>query len=365
MEENGKRRLAYALIAAAGLVYFFVCARPLPRELVLDPAWAKAVPLEGTMLSKGSPWKQGTKVHSFRFKNGFGYFDDEGTAIVSVAQPFGAAVSDASYITYEQLPESFSLRAPDGAEMRKFSESGYPFFGGERLFMVHPGQASVSELGPDGKRLWSHDFPSIITAFDSSPVMAIFGLMDGSIVGLDREGKELLNFAPGGSRIPGIYGCAVSPDGLLVAAISGLDSQRLVVLEKRSSAYRVTWHRYLSEGIRHPVSMAFTPDGRYLVFEQAGAMGVYDREARSERSLKTLALAGLGSSYQAKAILLALEGAGPARDLLCVSPAGKRLFTLPFIAEDACMKMAGNAIFIGLEASDGSRRIARLDFKEE
>ena len=45
--------------------------------------------------------------------------------------------------------------------------------------------------------------------------------MDGRIVGIGASGKVLLDFAPGGSHIPGVYGVAVSPDGLLVAAITG------------------------------------------------------------------------------------------------------------------------------------------------
>jgi hypothetical protein len=369
MEENGKRRLTCAIIAAVGLVYFFVCARPLPKELVLEPTWSRAIPPDAAA-QKAAPWKEGRDLQSFRFRDSFGYFDKAGEAILALPQPFGAAVSDSAYILYDRLPESFSIKAPGGKELAKFSDTGYPFFGGDRLFMVHPGQSSVSELSSEGKRLWTHDFPSIITVFDSSPGLALFGLMDGSLVGLDKAGNEVLDFSPGGSRIAGIYGCAVSPDGELVAAISGFDRQRLVVLEKRSSAYRVTWHRYLAEGFRRPVSMAFTRDGKYLVFEQAGSLGIYDRAGRREESLVARNPSSLGLYSPARGILLALESSvlsdgSPERKLLCASPEGKRLFSLPFVADDASLGFSDDAVFLGMEAGDGSRSLARLDFKEE
>ncbi len=138
------------------------------------------------------------------------------------------------------------MQSPDGSPLARVASTGYPFFAAGRRFVIAPDQATVSELSKNGAVSWTYQFGAVVTSFDSCPSIAVFGLMDGRIVGLGPSGVVLIDFAPGGSHIPGVYGVAVSPDGLLVAAITGLDRQRLVVMEKRSSAYRVAYHHYLA-----------------------------------------------------------------------------------------------------------------------
>lgn len=358
-----------AFAAFAGLAYFFVCAVPLPRELGLKPVWSKELPKAAAELPRLPAFAPGAlpegSVHSFRLASSFGYFDESGGSIAVASIPFNAAVSDSGYIVYEREPASLSLKRPDSTEKARIQVAGYPFFGGGRLFVVHPGQASVSEIGPDGKEGWSHDFSAIITAFDASPSLALFGLMDGRLVGLDPSGKVMLDFAPGGSRIEGIYGCAVSPDGLMAAAICGLDRQRLVVMERRSAAYRVTWHRYLASDFRRPVSIAFTPDGRWLLYETPSGLGVYDKAGRSEAAIGAQALGPLGLHSAKRNMLLAIEGTRSDKNLLCAAPGGQRLFSLPFKGESAQATLSGDAVFLGIAAPDGAGRLIRLDFKEE
>ncbi len=365
MEENGKRQLAIALVALSGVIYFFVCAIPLSRELILEPAWAVSIPTGAATLGLDRPTAGHGSRLSFRLKGSFGYFDEAGASIFAAPVSFGCAISDEAYVSYDRLPEYLSLRNAQGQETARISEPGYPFWGGGRLFVMHPGQVSVAEIGSDGKRLWTHDFPSVITAFDACPSMALFGLLDGSLVGLDSKGDEVLGFSPGGSRIPGIYGCAISPDGLLAAAISGLDSQRLVVLEKRSSAYRVTYHRYLDSNFRRAVDMSFTEDGRFLLYEQEGRFFVYDPSKRREAVVDSAFLGDLGLFSSAREILVAIESGEGGRDILCASPVGKRLFTLPFNAEDSSIALSSDAIFLGLTSQGGASNMLRLDFKEE
>ncbi|HOX49346.1 MAG TPA: hypothetical protein PLG14_09200, partial [Spirochaetales bacterium] len=339
MEDTGKRRLAAAAVALAGLVYFFVCARPLPKALVLEPRWARTLgaasgeqaapaagqprpaastataaassvaPAAGAPVAAGSAGLAAAAPLSaspqggfdadsgwipYRIAGNYGYFDEEGKVALKAASPFGVALAKGAYVAYDRLPESLLLRSASGRELARVAEAGYPFFSAGRLFVMRPGQSSVAEIGPDGKALWSRDFPSIVTAFDASPGLALFGLMDGSLVGVGADGAELLSFAPGGSRVAGVYGCAVSPDGLMAAAVTGLDRQRLVVLERRSSAFRVTYHRWLESDFRRQVSMAFTEDGRYLAYEIPSGLGVYDREKRAESKIASAALSGVG-----------------------------------------------------------------------
>lgn len=394
MEDSGKRRLAAAAVAFAGLVYFFVCARPLPKALVLEPRWARtfdaapaagaakaapaapganaaapAAPAADAAPSSASPRDGGFDADSgwipYRIAGSYGYFDEEGKVALQAASPFGVALAKGAYVAYDRLPESLLLRSASGKELARVAEAGYPFFAAGRLFVMRPGQSSVAEIGPGGKALWSRDFPSIVTAFDASPGLALFGLMDGSLVGVGPDGAELLSFAPGGSRVAGVYGCAVSPDGLMAAAVTGLDRQRLVVLERRSSAFRVTYHRWLDSDFRRPVSMAFTEDGRYLAYEIPSGLGVYDREKRAESKIAAAALSGVGLSSPERGLILALEGGGAARGVLVASPSGRRLFTAPFAAAESFLARRGDALFLGMADGSGSASILRMDFKEE
>lgn len=367
MEETGKRRLVIALAFFVGLVYFFVCAAPLPRELGMEPVWSRKIRAAAGELPAmaGHSGEGPASVHSFRLGTTFGYYDENGGSITVATVPFNVALSDDEYIVYDREPAVLALRTPDGRVSAKIAEPGYPFFGGGRLFVMHPGQTSVAEIGKDGRAIWSRDFSSIVTAFDARPGMALFGLMDGRLVGVAPDGTVLLDFAPGGSRIEAIYGCAVSPDSLTAAAICGLDKQRLVVLEKRSAAYRVSWHRWLESDFRRPVSMAFTDDGEHLVYESPKGLGIYGRGSRAEISVSTKALSNIGLASPSRGILLAVEGAGPERNLLCASVGGKRLFSLPFSGEASFASLSADAVFLGVAAADGTSRLMRLDFKEE
>jgi len=364
MEEIGKKRLAAAGAVAAGLVYFFVCAFPLQKELILVPAWtrslaqaplaapAKAAPGSGDAAGGGEPI-------AFRLGDRYGYFTADGRLLFSAGAAYGVAMADDAYAPYDRLSEGFTIKSPAGADLAKVGTPGYPFFAAGRRFVIAPDQSSVSELRRDGGALWTYRFPSIVTSFDASPSLAVFGLMDGTVVGLDPAGAALLDFAPGGSRIAGVFGVAVAPDGLMVAAITGIDRQRLVVMEKRSAAYRVSYHRYLSSDYRRPVYIAFTPDGRDLTYEVPEGVGFYDRATRRETLISAPATSPLGFTMRKGGLMVLLSGVGDARRLVCAALPDRRIVDFNFQAKLAFIETRGDSLFLGADQD-----IVRMDLKE-
>jgi hypothetical protein len=368
MEEIGKKRLAAAGVAAAGLVYFLVCAFPLQKELILVPTWtrnfAQAPVAPGGPGQKGeagtkSPAGATSKPIPFRLGDRYGYFTAEGSLLFAASASYGVAMAEDAFAPYERLSEGFVIKSPQGADLARSAAVGYPFFLAGRRFVVAPDQSTVMELGRNGAPSWTYRFSSIVTAFDASPSLAVFGLMDGSIVGLDGSGSSLLDFAPGGSRISGIYGVAVAPDGQLVAAIAGLDRQRLVVMERRSAAYRVAYHRYLDSDYRRPVNIAFTADGRELVYEDPLGVAVYDRTSRKETTISVPATGRLGLTTRDGEMLVLLSGEGERKRLICAALPDRRIIDAPIMARLAFVETRGEALFLGVDDD-----IVRMDLQE-
>jgi hypothetical protein len=184
--------------------------------------------------------------------------------------------------------------------------------------------------------------------------------MDGSLVGLDRSGAALLDFAPGGSRIQCVYGVAVSPDARFVAAVTGLDKQRLVLLERRSSAYRVTYHRYLNSSYRRPLAMDFVAGGKYLLYETPGGAGMYDLAAGTESSAVSDSLLAMGSASIDGDIIVLLAGSGEEKRLVGIAPPDRRVFDLGYRSEDAFVRIEGRSMYLGVEGD-----LIRLDLEEK
>ncbi len=361
MEEKTKVRITVAVTSLIGIAYFFLCAVPLPRQLVLKPRWDNAVPDSFPYAAGNSASTE--PLHSFQIGERYGFFDGNSGLSFAATRGYGASVSDAGYVSWEMKPGSLQFKDPRGVVLFTAPATGYPFMDGARRFVIAANQERISEYDASGAMLWERDFPSLVTAFASNAGIAVIGTMDGRIFGIDKSGKEVLSFAPGGSRIDCVYGLAVSPDGKNIAATAGLDRQRVLVLEKREEAYRVTWHRWTDSDFRRPVSMAFTPDGRELVFETSGGLGVYDAASRRERVISMQDPVVSSMAITGRDMLLALEQGGKP-SLMAASYGGIGYFRFPLVAEDSTLISDGNSIFLGLVKAD-STSLLRLDFVEE
>jgi hypothetical protein len=361
MEEQAKRQFAAVATTVAGIAYFLAFAQPLPKVFRLEPVWSQpvavVVPAAGTVTDPARP------PRSFSIGRYFGYFDDSSGITQAAELSYGISLTDAGYAAYDRVPDAITWRDPRGSVQAVTPIAGYPFMAGGRRFLIASNQSTVFEIDGSGAVAWKRDFPSILTAFDACPSLALFGTLDGRLFGISPSGEEVMTFSPGGSRIEGIYGCAVSPDGRTLGAITGLDKQRLVVLERRDAAYRVAWHRWLDAEYRRPVAMSFTDSGKQLFFESPRGIGIYSVARRTEDLLVIEENRGLGRTLAGRDVLLALEGSGRS-SLVVASLSGRRLFTFGFGAEEATFSSHGGSLFIALRRPEGSS-LMRLDFGED
>jgi hypothetical protein len=262
-------------------------------------------------------------------------------------------------------PDLAEIRAPDGSLVLAIdSPGGYPFFLDGRIFVMGAEQSSVALIGADGSAEWTFEFSAPVTALDAAGGMLAAGLLDGEIVLVDGQGRLAHSFEPGGSRISIALAVALSPDGSRLAAVSGLDPQRFLALERHGPGpgdWRVAYHEFVGEGLRKPAMAAFSECGSFAVFERPGGLGVYDAAGRSARFLEfegELAALDAGSGRLAFALFAQAGGM-----MLAGIDAGARppraVMRARFGGSEAFLGRAGSRLVVG-----GGGALAAFDIGE-
>ena len=290
MSEKRKRNLI--AIGAIFIVYSIVAVRPVSLETVLVPRWLSSME-SGPPISFGEqtpPPGAVSDVLPFTMDRRFGYVGMDGQFLLNRERTGQVSISGERWAEFDAEPESLTLYGIDGEALLVIENSGgYPFFLDGRVFVIGSGQDSVSEIGGRGEVLWTFDFPSPVTSMDAAAGLLLAGLLDGVAVLVDGMGRQVFSFDPGGSRFSVILGTAISADGSQLVIISGIDSQRFLFLERFGAGpgdYRVVYHEFLGEGFRRPVHVAFIENGRHVVFERHGGLGIFDTASRLTRNVE-------------------------------------------------------------------------------
>lgn len=290
------------------------------------------------------------------------------------------------------------MRTPDGAAAFTIEDGhGYPFFLDGRAFVMHSDQNSVSRLDADGSIEWTYDFTAPVTCVDAAAGFLLAGTLAGTAELVDGEGRGVYTAEPSGSRIAGVYGCALSADGSMMALVCGLDRQRFVLMGRQGgadgsaaftsgvftsgvsasgvSAWRVLAHEFIGDGLRRPVIVRFVDGGGSVAFERQGGLGLYAVRARTSRFVpldgRMLALEDCGSGTPVSGILFLLtEGAAPkdaaieapdapdpsatplsetplSKTLAAVSLSGELLIEAPFTSEAAFLRRLDGVLLAG------------------
>ena len=275
----------YILGLAAFIIYLFIAVHPIPEETILKARWITSLesnyPVGLGDFSASEDSEQ--KLLPFTLGDRYGYVGDDGRFAINQIRRGYISISENRWAEYEAYPSSIQVMNPQNDHVLTVEQTkGYPLFLDDRVFMVGSEQNSLTAIGPSGEELWTHDFPAPITCVDAAGGFVLAGTLDGAVEFLDSSGIPVFTpFEPGGSRLLVILGCAVSRDASRLAVISGIDSQRFLLLERDGDTCKVLYHEFLSEGFRRPVHVSFVDGDSKVAFESEEGLGIYDISART------------------------------------------------------------------------------------
>lgn len=261
--------------------YAFFAARPVQKEVVLDLKWINS--LETSYPAAGI----NEDLRPFKLGERFGYITNSGKFSIKLEKTGQLALSPKFWAEFSGVERSINIKNPEGKTVLTLtSPQGYPFFLGDKIFIMHRSQSSVSHIDEAGNEIWRHDFASIITCVDAGDDFFLAGMLDGSVDLLGKDGKILFSQETSGSRLSAVYGCALDPSGQKVAVISGLDDQRFMFIEETGGVWRITYHEFLGDGFNRPVHIRFVDGGKKVVFERESGIGIYDILTRNSNMIE-------------------------------------------------------------------------------
>jgi len=278
-----RKKVRIVIIFLLFVAYFFIAARPVPRETILAPVWISSLE-EEISVSVGSAGHPSRQLAPFTLGNRFGYVDSSGQFAINRIKTGDIYLGENMWTEYAAEPSSIEIKNISQETVINIENAGgYPVLLDNRVFIFGSEQNELSEIGADGSLLWTYEFGAPLTCIDVAAGLVLTGSLDGVIEILDSGGNRIFYFEPGGSRYTVILGCAVSHDGSRVGIISGIDQQRFLLLERfgdNGGDYRTVYHEFLGTGFRQPVRVSFIDEDRRVIFERVGGIGCYNIRSR-------------------------------------------------------------------------------------
>ena len=274
--KNKKNVIALLWVALViVIIYTFIAFRVTRPEIQFLTKWTFTLD-EKTLPSTES------ELVSFRLGNTLGYFSPAGNFSYKYEIPVlkngklakSSISSDFFAICNED--SSFSVKNPDGSNLVKISDIGNPFISEDRLYLFTPGGASFLRYDLSGKELFRSEGYVPIISFASSIAGTVVGYADGEVRCLSDSGDELFSLYPGGSSYPVILGVDIANSGEYVACVSGIDSQRFVLIRRNGNQQKIVFHEYLDGNIKENVNVYFTEDSNFVYYNFENSLGIVD-----------------------------------------------------------------------------------------
>jgi len=320
-----RKRIRIIIIILLFFTYFFLAARPVPREIILAPGWISSLTssshvgsslvnnslayntiesgsLDGDQAEEYEEPDNVTETQSVNFSDNnrvtnnrnlqylpfnlgshFGYVDISGQFIIKKVITDNIYLSRNMWTEYASEPSNILIKNTREETIINIdpvgAAQGYPILLDDRIFIISSDQNSLSEIDKYGNIVWSYEFGAPLTCIDARAGLLLAGSLDGIIEIFNYTGERIFYFEPGGSRYAVILGCAISHDGSRIGIISGIDQQRFLLLERFGNTggdFKVVYHEYLDTGFRRPVRILFIDEDQRIVFERTGGIGCYN-----------------------------------------------------------------------------------------
>ena len=169
---------------------------------------------------------------------------------------------------------------------------------------------------------------------------------------MDREGRTLFSFYPGGSDYQVVLGAAISESGRQAVCVSGITPQRVILIEIESGQHRITAHRNLDGDLRRQVFAGFGDSGRQAFFETPAGLGIFDTQTRTFSEVPFEGQILNVVEYTGTGFFTVLAKTEPSNHLLALveNPATKAA-SVNFECRDAFLLFADGGLYLG---SDGT-----------
>lgn len=325
------------------LIYLLLFPHPGGKESLLRPIWAREL-TPGT----AGPVNADAPTWYFRSADSFGYADLQGNLYYVGRTLHNLSLSDTGFINYGSVPDHVVFMNPRGEFEFSIKSYGYPLLesSGQVLYSINTDRSGLKRIDSEGEILWSKSFATLITTISLVGEHCILGLMDGRALLLDEEGGVLYQHTPDASKIPVLLGAAVSQDRNQIALISGIDPQRLIVVERRAEEFVPAFTQLLDSDFRREVQLRFAAEARFLFYEVENGLGVLDvRKKSSGRFPASGVLQSMDSSAQFSAAAFRLtEGSR----LVIFRPLDSVLLSREVAVRRVYVKVIGRSLILGL-----------------
>jgi hypothetical protein len=289
------------IISLIFIAWFFIAARPVPRETILAPEWINSFEAQGgdgvqpvflrvqtEVRSSGTAAVQNNsntgQIIPFTLGSRFGYVNSSGQFIINRIMNNNIYLGGNMWTEYPPEPSRIEIKSiSDETLINIEGIRGYPVILDDRIFILGSEQNSLSEIDASGNIMWTYEYGAPLTCIDVAAGLVLTGSLDGAIEILNYNGNRIYYFEPGGSRYDIIYGCSISRNGTRFGIISGIDPQRFLLFERIGTAegeYRIIYHEFLDGGLRRPMHISFIDEDRRIVYESERGIGCYNIRAR-------------------------------------------------------------------------------------
>jgi hypothetical protein len=326
------------------IAYIIFAARPLTTEYQFVPQWKIDTATQGL-----TPLSPGDVPLYYRLGQTAGYFTESGRLISLSTFPFKATISDSYFASYTADSPSVNFYRADGSSAGTITESGFPFFDEDRIFVFLPGGSSIVQCNADGSKKWQYGGTVPITAFDSSKNGCIIGFADGTVREISADGKIRREFAPGGSDYSVILGAALSPDGSFIATVSGQDRQRFVLAKNDGTHSKIIFHEFLGQNDPHQRLVQFSRDSSIVWYNFSGGLGIADSEGKRHSHIPVRGQAL--SLQEAGNMVFLLTRENSVYTVYAIEKFDTLCGSFTFNARSAFIRTAGDNLFVGKDTT--------------